>query len=350
MEAGEESMSDCSVDSNELPLMPPLITINWNFSEYGTLSSQTSSDSPITGVDQRIQNAEAKVLPGLDPEDTLSFHKDDTSGAPPVTPLTRPTKKGSNSACSLDEYEFCVSSRSKRGQVWHVEKKDARPRTSFEMGYGDNSPSKYSGNTDQGLLEQPVKKSTANISFPSYPFDHGRLSETGKRETSEEGDATDTQGFGGHDNGHQAVGSQYTSMVPEQGQRSRSKTLHKCHECPRQFKKACDLRRHERVRTGERPFKCDVCSKYFSRSSNLQVHIRCHTGEKPFACRFCEASFATSSNLRAHERRHTGERPYKCETCKASFRRTTYLRNHERIHTGERPYQCKLCSASFRLL
>ena len=51
MEDGEKSMSDCSVDSNELPTMPPLIRINRNISEYVTLSAQISSDSPIPGVD-----------------------------------------------------------------------------------------------------------------------------------------------------------------------------------------------------------------------------------------------------------------------------------------------------------
>ena len=216
-------MSDCSVDSNELPPMPPLIRIKWNISEYDTLSAQTSSDSPITGVDQRIQNAEAKVLPDLDPEDTLSFQKEDTSGAPPVPPLTRPTKKGRSSASSLDRYVFIVSSRSKRGQVWHEEKKDARPGKSFELGYGDDSPSKYSGHTDPGLPGQLVLKTTANTSFSSYPFDHGRISETGKLETLEEGDAVHIQGFVGHDIRHQPVGSRCTAMVLEQGQRSRSK-------------------------------------------------------------------------------------------------------------------------------
>ncbi|XP_065190004.1 zinc finger protein 32-like [Sycon ciliatum] len=353
MEDGEESMSDCSVDSDELPPMPPLIRINrslsvsGNSSEYCTISAQTSSDSPITGVDQRMQNTVIKVLPDLDPEDTLSFNKEYTSGSPPVPPLTRPTKKGSSSANSLDHYGLCVSSPSKRGQVWHDEKKDARPGQSFELRYGDDSPSKYSGNAEPELPGQPVMKSTASTSFSSYPFDHGRHSETGKRETSEEGDAADIQGVRGYDIRHQPVRSRCAAMVSDQGKRSMCKTLHKCRECPRQFKKASNLRRHERVHTGERPFKCDVCSKSFSQSGNLLMHKRIHTGEKPFICKVCKASFTRSSALRVHERMHTGERPYKCDTCDAAFRSTSNLHVHERIHTGERPYQCDTCDAAF---
>ncbi|XP_065190010.1 zinc finger protein 626-like [Sycon ciliatum] len=354
MEDFEESMSDCSVDSNELPPMPPLIRIRRNISgdsyAYGTLSAQTSSDSPITGIDQLMQNAAAEVLPDLDPEDTLSLHKEDMPGAPPAPLLTRSTKKECSSASSLDHDACCVSSLSKRGQVWHDEKKHARPGKSFELGHGDNSPSKYSGNVDP---EQPVQlelKSTVNTSFSSYPFEHSRLSETWKQETTEEGDSIDLQGVRGHDIRHQSVGSQCTATVLDQGKSSMSKTLHKCQKCPKQFKTACDLRRHDRVHTGERPFKCDVCSKYFSQSSYVKVHKRVHTGKRPYKCDTCEASFKQSSHLRDHERIHTGERHHKCDTCEASFKQSSHLRDHERIHTGERHHKCKVCGASFRQL
>ena len=348
MEDFEGSMSDCSVDSNELPPMPPLIRINRNISEYGTLSAQTSSDSPITGVDQRMQNAVAKVLPDIVPGDTLSFHKVDTSGASPVPPLARRSIKGGSSASALDHYEICISSPSKSGQVSHDERKGARPGKSFKLGFGDDSPSKYSGNADPELPVQPVLILTANTTFSSYPLDHSILSETGKMMTSEEGGAIDTQGVRGHDIRHHPVGSQITAMVPDHGKSSIDKALHKCRECPRQFKSAFHLRRHERDHTAERSFKCDVCSKYLSHSWSLKVHKRFHTGEKPFACKVCQASFRTTSDLSRHERVHTGKRPYKCATCEASFKQSADLRYHERMHTGERPYKCETCEASFK--
>lgn len=48
----------------------------------------------------------------------------------------------------------------------------------------------------------------------------------------------------------------------------------KCDFCGRVFKKRCDLKRHERMHTGVKPFSCSVCSKKFSRKDNFLTHIR----------------------------------------------------------------------------
>ncbi|XP_066484872.1 zinc finger protein 784 [Tiliqua scincoides] len=77
-----------------------------------------------------------------------------------------------------------------------------------------------------------------------------------------------------------------------------------CFACPKQFRRATDLKEHLRVHTGERPFGCGVCGKRFTQSSALATHRRLHTGEKPFECTVCCRRFNNSSNFAKHRRLH----------------------------------------------
>lgn len=49
---------------------------------------------------------------------------------------------------------------------------------------------------------------------------------------------------------------------------------HTCEICGRAFKKRYDLKRHERMHTGVKPYSCSVCFKQFSRKDNYVTHIR----------------------------------------------------------------------------
>ncbi|XP_070584275.1 zinc finger protein 784 [Erythrolamprus reginae] len=77
-----------------------------------------------------------------------------------------------------------------------------------------------------------------------------------------------------------------------------------CFACPKQFRRATDLKEHLRVHTGERPFGCSDCGKRFTQSSALTTHRRLHTGEKPFECAVCCRRFNNSSNFAKHRRIH----------------------------------------------
>ncbi|CAG0901233.1 unnamed protein product [Cyprideis torosa] len=143
---------------------------------------------------------------------------------------------------------------------------------------------------------------------------------------------------------------------PQPKRRTKRKSLktkkatihHDCAVCGSRFKKRSNLKAHERVHSGERPYSCEWCSKSFSQLGNMEVHLRLHTGDKPFNCTYCNKSFASGSHLKVHARSHTKEQPYECNVCSKRFSQASHLQCHVRIHTGEKPFQCFVCDKGFK--
>jgi uncharacterized Zn-finger protein len=51
---------------------------------------------------------------------------------------------------------------------------------------------------------------------------------------------------------------------------------------------------------------CKECGKEFNEKGNLKIHERIHSGERPFKCNFegCEHSFKTKAHLADHINSH----------------------------------------------
>uniref|UniRef100_A0A182IPV1 C2H2-type domain-containing protein n=1 Tax=Anopheles atroparvus TaxID=41427 RepID=A0A182IPV1_ANOAO len=99
----------------------------------------------------------------------------------------------------------------------------------------------------------------------------------------------------------------------------------------------------------EKRFKCEICKRSYQTSASLSTHKRSHQMGKTELCGFCGASFLNRGQLKIHERVHTGEKPYKCDAskCDKAFGYRESLITHSTIHSGIKPFFCKCCDARF---
>ncbi|XP_046466966.1 zinc finger protein 236 isoform X1 [Neodiprion pinetum] len=83
----------------------------------------------------------------------------------------------------------------------------------------------------------------------------------------------------------------------------RTQFRRECDICGKSFLKPCQVERHKRIHTGERPYKCNLCSKSFTQKSTLKIHQKHHTGDRPYPCPHCDFSFSQKGNLKTHLKR-----------------------------------------------
>lgn len=109
----------------------------------------------------------------------------------------------------------------------------------------------------------------------------------------------------------------------------RKRKAFSCPVCCKEFQKACDLERHRRVHTGEKPFVCAVCGSRFQQAHNMTKHMIIHTKERKYHCDICRKEFGRKDVLTRHMLTHAVDKPFSCDQCKKTFARAVQLSTHK---------------------
>ena len=120
---------------------------------------------------------------------------------------------------------------------------------------------------------------------------------------------------------------------------------HKCHVCTKGFPSMSELKIHQRIHSGNRPFKCRLCNYQSSDNSSLRKHfVKKHLKKNGYWCRLCRMRFDTENELNHHKTKHT----FRCRFCDFQPTLLSSLKRHEQDqHIDRKCYKCRHCPKKF---
>ncbi|XP_065190638.1 uncharacterized protein LOC135821569 [Sycon ciliatum] len=259
MEDLEESKSNCSVESNKLPPMRTMMKSKINVRDQSSRQHGPSSVPPSSGsntCEADTEKASCMRSASLGNREGMSIIPPEyTSSIFPVSPPPL-TKWKMNTILSASisnrppafEKTYPTAGKSEKDEAtasMPPELEDVENRTSAFSAYDDRvSPVKPSPQIAEDSLT-PAPASNTGVSV-------GRL-----RETSEQRHVCDMAVGSRSPIRQNSNSSNVMAQKQDQCKRSKCKTSQMCQFCPKEFKHASGLRKHERVHTGDRPFKCN---------------------------------------------------------------------------------------------
>lgn len=197
--------------------------------------------------------------------------------------------------------------------------------------------------------QDPEQYEKSEEHFQSETFSTPSKTEKVER-TRESSSASASSGSGSSSGSRSGSGSSSSSS----GNSSAASSSNANNICEEGFKVPSKFKSRQLINTIEKlPAKshsCQICGKAVGSAKQLKRHQKIHTGEKSNSCMICNKKFRTLENLKALEIRHgeRGERPFSCDICLQRFCEKSKLKRHQLIHEGEKPHPCNYCDLKFR--
>ncbi|KAF5285773.1 hypothetical protein FQR65_LT13052 [Abscondita terminalis] len=121
------------------------------------------------------------------------------------------------------------------------------------------------------------------------------------------------------------------------------KQKHKCKSCNYTAPYKCEVVRHAKTHTAEKPFKCNLCDYRSNHLADLKRHFGRHSVEMRFGCNMCEYKTHCKSYLMKHVKIHSNEKPFECNKCDYKSNSKSSLASHKRSHSNEKTFKCSFC-------